>query len=234
METQQEKKYFSSSDTKEDSNKLESRYQFCGHTLRITWDSSNNLVIPAIIWEAGLVLCRFFEKENINFSGKKMIELGSGTGILGILAIRLGGDVTLTDKPEVLNQIELNVANNVPSSIIHRSKVSALSWGENHDQFPTDYDIILGSDIVYKKREFQLLRNTLQHLSSQNTIIYICSKMRPHLFFLPMSLVPIWTLPLRNALPLLRDNLDLSNREATYHTGVTIAAAETPISSPYN
>ncbi|XP_067835149.1 EEF1A lysine methyltransferase 3-like [Heptranchias perlo] len=88
------------------------------------------------------------------------------------------GDVTLTDKPEVLNQIELNVANNVPSSIIQRSKVSALSWGINHYQFPTDYDIILGSDIVYKKREYHLLLKTLQHLSNQNTIIYICSKMR--------------------------------------------------------
>ncbi|XP_067835208.1 EEF1A lysine methyltransferase 3-like [Heptranchias perlo] len=181
METQQENKYFSSSDSKEDSNKLESRYQFCGHTLRITGDSSNNLEIPAIIWGAGLVLCRFFEKENISFSGKKMIELGSGTGIVGILAILLGGNVTLTDKPEVLNQIELNVANNVPSSIIQRSKVSALSWGENHDQFPTDYDIILGSDIVYKKREFHLLLKTLQHLSNQNTIIYICSRMREYM-----------------------------------------------------
>ncbi|XP_067835154.1 EEF1A lysine methyltransferase 3-like [Heptranchias perlo] len=181
MQTQQENKYFSSSDSKEDSKKLESRYQFCGHTLRITGDSSNNLGIPAIIWEAGLVLCRFFEKENISFSGKKMIELRSGTGIVGILAILLGGDVTLTDKPEVLNQIERNVANNVPSSIIQRSKVSALSWGENHDQFPSDYDIILGSDIVYKKREFHLLQKNLQHLSNQNTIIYICSKMREHM-----------------------------------------------------
>ncbi|XP_067833835.1 EEF1A lysine methyltransferase 3-like [Heptranchias perlo] len=173
MKTQQEKKHFSSSDSKEDSNKLECRYQFCGHTLRITGDSSNKVVIPATIWEAlspmfgGLVLCRFFEKENISFSGKKLIELGSDTGIVGILAILLGGDVTLTDKPEVLNQMELNVATYVPSSIIQRSNVSALSWGENHDQFPTDNDIILGSNMVYKKREFHLLLETLQHMSNQ-------------------------------------------------------------------
>ncbi|XP_067836888.1 EEF1A lysine methyltransferase 3-like [Heptranchias perlo] len=158
MQTQQEKKHFSSSDSKEDSNKLESRVQFCGHTLRITGDSSNKL---------GLVLCRFFEKENISFSGKNLFELGSDTGIVGILAILLGGDVTLTDKPEVLNQMELNVATYVPSSIIQRSNVSALSWGENHDQFPTDNDIILGSNMVYKKREFQLLLETLQHMSNQ-------------------------------------------------------------------
>ncbi|XP_067847266.1 EEF1A lysine methyltransferase 3-like [Heptranchias perlo] len=178
MQAQPEKKHSSTCDSKEDSNKLESRYQFCGNALRITRDFSNNLGISAIIWESGLVLCRYFEQEKISFSGKKVIELGSGTGIVGILAILLGGDVTLTDQPVVLNQIEFNVTSNIPVSIIQRSKVSDLRWGKNEDQFPTDYDFILGSDIVYSPHDFPSLIKTLQHLSNQNTIIYISSKMR--------------------------------------------------------
>ncbi|XP_067894317.1 EEF1A lysine methyltransferase 3-like [Heterodontus francisci] len=170
MQAQQEKK--------EDISKLESRYQFCGHPLKITRDFSSNLGISAIIWEAGLVLCRYFEQEKISFSGKKVIELGSGTGIVGILAILLGGDVTLTDQPIVLNQIQFNITNNIPASIQQRSTISALCWGENQDQFPTDYDFILGSDIVYSTRDFPALIKTLQHLSNQHTVIYICSKMR--------------------------------------------------------
>ncbi|XP_067833561.1 EEF1A lysine methyltransferase 3-like [Heptranchias perlo] len=177
MQTQLEKKHSSSCGSEEDSYKLESDYQFCGHALRITEDFSNDFAIAGVIWPPGLVLCRFFEKEKISFSGKKMIELGSGTGIVGILAILLGGDVTLTDKPEVLNQIIFNVARNIPSSIVQQAKVSALSWGENHEHFPTDYDFILGSDIVYNPCDFHSLIKTLQHLSNQNTIIYLCSKM---------------------------------------------------------
>ncbi|XP_078419414.1 EEF1A lysine methyltransferase 3-like [Cetorhinus maximus] len=178
MQAQQENNYSSSSYTKEEISKLESRYQFCGHPLRITRDFSSNLGISAIIWEAGLVLCRFFEQEKISFSGKKVIELGSGTGIVGILAALLGGDVTLTDQLMVLNQIQFNITNNIPVSIQQRAKVSTLLWGENLDQFPINYDFILGSDIVYNSRDFPALIKTLQHLSNQNTVIYLCSKMR--------------------------------------------------------
>ncbi|XP_072425466.1 EEF1A lysine methyltransferase 3-like isoform X2 [Chiloscyllium punctatum] len=178
MQSQQEEKNYNSSGFKEGINKLESRYQFCGHHLRITRDFTSNLGISAIIWEAGLVLCQYFEREKISFSGKKVIELGSGTGIVGILAVLLGGDVTLTDQPNVLSQIQFNVANNIPVSVQQRTKVSALIWGENQNQFPTNYDFILGTDIVYSSRDFPALIKTLKHLSNENTVIYICSKMR--------------------------------------------------------
>uniref|UniRef100_UPI00398E835D EEF1A lysine methyltransferase 3-like n=1 Tax=Pristiophorus japonicus TaxID=55135 RepID=UPI00398E835D len=178
MQAQPGKQHSSSPGSKEELSKLESRYLFCGNTLKITRDFSSNLGISAIIWEAGLVLCSFFEQEKISFSGKKVIELGSGTGIVGILAILLGGEVTLTDQPIVLNQIEFNIDKNIPAAIKQHSKVSALRWGENQDQFPTDYDVILGSDIVYSPQDFPSLLRTLRHLSNANTVIYICSKMR--------------------------------------------------------
>ncbi|XP_051868840.1 EEF1A lysine methyltransferase 3-like [Pristis pectinata] len=178
MQAEQEKKDASSSDSKEPIKKLESRFHFCGKALRITRDFSNNLGVSAIIWEASLVLCRYFEQEKIDFSGKKVIELGSGTGIVGILAILLGGDVTLTDQPPVLSQIEFNVANNVPASIQSRVTVCPLRWGEDQCQFPADYDVILGSDVVYSPIYFPALIQTLRHLSSQTTVIYLCSKMR--------------------------------------------------------
>ncbi|XP_048476528.1 EEF1A lysine methyltransferase 3-like [Rhincodon typus] len=178
MAAQQELNQHLSSYYNLDPSRLTSRYEFCGYELNITRDFSKNLGIPAVIWEPGRVLCRFFEKEQINFTGKKVIELGSGTGMVGILAILLGGDVTLTDQPIVLSQIQYNVSNNIPAASLHRSEVAALSWGKDNDQFPSDYDYILGSDIVYKSHEFHLLINTLLHLSNPNTIIYFSTKMR--------------------------------------------------------
>lgn len=38
----------------------------------------------------GVALCRYFEKQNASFTGKTVIELGSGTGIVGILTTLLG------------------------------------------------------------------------------------------------------------------------------------------------
>ncbi|XP_067880588.1 EEF1A lysine methyltransferase 3-like [Heterodontus francisci] len=156
----------------------ESSYEFCGHVLKITQNFSADLGVAAAVWDAGLALCQYFEEQKMSFCGRKVIELGAGTGIVGILAVLLGGDVTITDLPHTLKQIENNVSANIPSSWAHRSQVCALSWGCDHSRFPIDYDIVLGSDIVYLPETYASLVQTLQHLSAQRGTIYLSSKMR--------------------------------------------------------
>ncbi|XP_078419507.1 EEF1A lysine methyltransferase 3-like [Cetorhinus maximus] len=123
-------------------------------------------------------LCQYFQQERMDFSGKKVIELGSGTGIMGILAVLLGGQVTLTDGSHALKQIEHNVSVNVPDPCRHFPTIRTLSWGFDHMNFPNDYDIILGSDIVYYPSDYPSLLQTLRHLSNQRTTIYIATQIR--------------------------------------------------------
>ncbi|GCC35807.1 EEF1A lysine methyltransferase 3-like [Chiloscyllium punctatum] len=153
-------------------------FEFCGYNLKIAQILGVNLGVSAYVWDAGLALCRYFEKKNINFSGKKVIELGSGTGIVGILATLLGGDVTITDKPEVLKQIETNVQVNVPSACRHRLQIRPLTWGEDHTNFPADYDFVLGSDIVYSSVTYPALMETFRYFTSQGATIYLSSELR--------------------------------------------------------
>ncbi|XP_038672792.1 EEF1A lysine methyltransferase 3-like isoform X2 [Scyliorhinus canicula] len=122
-----------------------------------------------------LGLCQYFEKEGIRFSDKKVIELGAGTGIVSILVALLGGDVTITDKPELLSGIERNVSFNIPSSFKPQVKVRALRWGLDINQFPSDYDYILCSDIMYIHDSIPLILETLLHLSNEKTTIYFAS-----------------------------------------------------------
>ncbi|XP_067894308.1 EEF1A lysine methyltransferase 3-like [Heterodontus francisci] len=163
-----------------DSNAIvyENKYEFCRYSLKIARFVNAHLGFSAYVWAAGVALCRYFEKENISFTGQKVIELGSGTGIVGILATLLGGDVTMTDKPNVLKQIENNVSINIPSACRHRIKVRALTWGEDNSNFPTDYDFILGSDIVYSSVTYPALIETLLYLASQGATIYLSSELR--------------------------------------------------------
>ncbi|XP_041070086.1 EEF1A lysine methyltransferase 3-like [Carcharodon carcharias] len=156
----------------------ENKYEFCRYSLKISRFINANLGFSAYVWEAGVTLCRYFEKEKISFTGKKVIELGSGTGIVGILATLLGGDVTMTDKPNILNQIENNVSINIPTACRHRIKVRALTWGKNHTDFPTVYDFILGSDIVYSSVAYPALIETLRYLARQGATIYLSSELR--------------------------------------------------------
>ncbi|XP_031796918.1 EEF1A lysine methyltransferase 3 isoform X2 [Sarcophilus harrisii] len=134
---------------------------------------STALTIPG---SQALSLCSYFEKKNLDFRGKKVIELGAGTGIVGILAALQGGDVTITDLPLALEQIQGNVQANVP--VGGRAQVRPLAWGLDQGVFPEDYDLVLGADIVYLEQTFPLLLGTLRHLCGPNGTIYLASKMR--------------------------------------------------------
>lgn len=66
----------------------------------------------------------------------------------------------------------------MPAEHWGRARVCALSWGLDHEEFLTDYDFILGADIVYLKDTYPLLIRTLQHLCGLHSTIYLSSKMR--------------------------------------------------------
>ncbi|XP_038673426.1 EEF1A lysine methyltransferase 3-like [Scyliorhinus canicula] len=152
-------------------------YQTCGFTLEIGVNSHSGLGFGSTVWEAARGLCQYFEKEGIRFSDKKVIELGAGTGIVSILVALLGGDVTITDQPELLNGIERNVSFNIPSSFKPQVKVRALRWGLDNTLFPSDYDYILCSDIMYFDDSIPSILETLLHLSNERTIVYFASTM---------------------------------------------------------
>ncbi|XP_072329524.1 EEF1A lysine methyltransferase 3-like isoform X1 [Scyliorhinus torazame] len=150
-------------------------YQTCGFKLEIGVNPSSGQGFGSLVWKAALGLCQYFEKEGITFSDKKVIELGAGTGIVSILAALLGGDVTITDQPELLNRIERNVSFNIPSSFKPQVKVRALRWGLDNSLFPSDYDYILCSDIMYFHDSIPSILETLLHLSNEKTTIYFAS-----------------------------------------------------------
>ncbi|XP_032882585.1 EEF1A lysine methyltransferase 3-like [Amblyraja radiata] len=153
-------------------------YDYCGHTMKISLFKESSLGVSAYVWGPGLALCQFFQEENVNFTGKRLLELGSGSGIVGILATLLGGDVTLTDKPYVMKQLEYNVSANIPPDAKHRIKISPLLWGTDQKNYPNDFDFILGSDLVYCPVQFPHLLQTLRDLCGPNTVIYLSTDMK--------------------------------------------------------
>ncbi|KAI3768014.1 hypothetical protein L2E82_18445 [Cichorium intybus] len=97
----------------------------------------------------------------------RILELGSGTGIVGIAASAiLGADVTVTDLPHVLQNLKFNVDANsqVLSPRGGQVHVSPLSWGENEEMeaMGREYDLIIGSDVVYHDNLYDPLLQTLK------------------------------------------------------------------------
>ncbi|XP_074949850.1 protein N-lysine methyltransferase METTL21A isoform X3 [Phalacrocorax aristotelis] len=63
-------------------------YRFASHTIRLRQDW-RRLGVAAVVWDAAVVLCAYLEMGGIDLSDRSVIELGAGTGLLGIVATLL-------------------------------------------------------------------------------------------------------------------------------------------------
>ncbi|KAG1934371.1 EEF1A lysine methyltransferase 3-like [Pimephales promelas] len=162
----------------EDSFSAENTYRVSGQNITIHQYYCANLGVSASVWESALHLCQFFE--SLDLSGKRIIELGAGTGLVGIVAARLGAHVTITDLPLALAQIERNVACNTPLSgwPSGAPAVCPLSWGRDLHRFSSAWEFVLGADIVYTPETFPLLVDTLVHLCKDGAVVLLASPMR--------------------------------------------------------
>lgn len=99
----------------------------------------------------------------------RILELGSGTGLVGIVAAAiLSANVTLTDLPHVLPNLQFNVDTNaaVVAAAGGSLQVSSLRWGEVEDaeHVGREFDLILASDVVYYDDLYEPLLETLRLL----------------------------------------------------------------------
>lgn len=158
-------------------------FTFGNQTIEIQQDWAN-AGVAGVVWDAAIVLATFLQTINDQgayglskiglagdtLKGKKVIELGAGTGLVGIVSSFLGADVVITDTSEALNFTLENVNKNIDcSNSSCNCKVEVLHWGKDLEKW-TDksWDIILGADIVYVKDTFPQLLETLVKLTETN------------------------------------------------------------------
>lgn len=89
------------------------------------------------------------------FQDKKVLELGAGVGVCGLVASRFASETVLTDHNSiVLELLEKNITNNLELIGKSPSQVKSLllNWGQNLDWFEKEFeggfDVILGSEIM--------------------------------------------------------------------------------------
>ena len=101
-------------------------------------------VLTGTIWDCGLVMCDLLTSEAFPsfapgcWRGKRVIELGCGTGVVGIALALAGAEVVLTDiRPQVAN-IQANVDKNVElhPELRERLHLRGYHWGEDWEGRP--------------------------------------------------------------------------------------------------
>ncbi|KAL7223779.1 hypothetical protein ACSBR1_025268 [Camellia fascicularis] len=115
------------------------------------------------VWPCSVVLAEYVWQQRSRFSGVSVIELGAGTSLPGLVAAKVGSDVTLTDdsnRPEVLaNMKRVSDLNNL------NCKVMGLTWGMwDATIFSIHQKVILGADVLYDTSGFDDLFATVTFL----------------------------------------------------------------------
>jgi predicted nicotinamide N-methyase len=105
------------------------------------------------LWPAAIALAHELASRASELAGRRVLELGAGTGLPGIVAATYGAHVVQTDRLDAaLTLGRLNAERNGMHRIEHR----LADWTEWTD---TDrYDLILGSDVIYPSRLHPSLR----------------------------------------------------------------------------
>ena len=105
------------------------------------------------LWPASIALAHELVSRAPELAGKRILELGAGTGLPGIVAATYGGHVVQTDRlDEALAVARLNAERNGVRSIEYR----VADWTEWTDT--GHYDLILGADVIYAPRLQPFLR----------------------------------------------------------------------------
>ena len=102
-------------------------------------------------------LCPHFSLPHSFLQGKRVLELGSGTGIVGIVAARCRpATLVLTDLPDLLPLLTANLASNpahpASTTAIHCLALTwstTLSASELSGELLLPFDVLLLSDVVY-------------------------------------------------------------------------------------
>jgi hypothetical protein len=112
--------------------------------------------------------------------GLDVVELGSGTGIVGLAcAVAGAGSVLLTDLPEHCDRLKANIVLNELGSCV---EARPLPWGDLdavYEAVPNACDIIIGADLCYNMDLFDALLATVHELAQiKSAKIFIATEQR--------------------------------------------------------
>ncbi|EQC28606.1 hypothetical protein SDRG_13685 [Saprolegnia diclina VS20] len=135
--------------------------------------------IGGSLWTSGRLMVDYFSRNGRarqQLQGASVLELGSGTGLVGLALACMGpASVVLTDLESHVAALQANIErNSARFSDETRVSVAALDWNTvsaNDAMVPLDW--IVGTDIAYMPEFYAPLLKTLQLMAGPNTRILV-------------------------------------------------------------
>ncbi len=129
----------------------------------------------AELWPSGAALARAVERRSLG--GRRIAELGCGLALPSIVAALGGARVLATDwSPDALRFATLNAERNAAAL-----ETMLVTWAEPEPLVARGpFDVVLGSDLLYERRNGELLLELLSRLVHGRSEILIADPGRPH------------------------------------------------------
>ena len=160
-----------------------------GRKFEITQEfgSSKSRSTGSAVWEGDVVLTKYMESELPEgyWQGKKILELGAGTGFASFVAALLGSKCVITDgDARVLELARTNANANLTPEEQALLEYDVLKWELaadpewKYDKGQT-WDVILAADVTYYRQNVPPLTRMMQRLAGPNTEIFLAHTIRP-------------------------------------------------------
>ena len=130
------------------------------------------------IWPMSHILARLMLRESL--VGKRILEIGCGLGLPSIVVQQLGGDITASDY-HPLAQVFLR--ENALLNALAPIRFATGNW-QTANLNLGQFDLIIGSDVLYEHQHIELLSAFInRHASSNVDIIIVDPGRRSHRAF---------------------------------------------------
>lgn len=127
-----------------------------------------------LLWPSAIALAERLAAEPSLVLGKRVLELGAGPGLPGLVAQSLGARVTQTDYQDTaLALARTNAARNGVSGIEYQT----LDWRSPPPLLP--FDVVLASDVLYERRLHDALSELFPAVLAPGGILLLTDPMRP-------------------------------------------------------
>ena len=128
------------------------------------------------LWLGSEILCERLVQNPHLVKDKKVLELGAGMGLVGMVAHHLGASVVnMTDgATDVLENLQYNLEKNLP----HNSLVSCtqLIWNQDLDTFEKThgrFEVILAADVLYITKTLKPFWETVRYLLEEGGLAIV-------------------------------------------------------------
>ncbi|XP_030817845.1 methyltransferase-like protein 23 [Camarhynchus parvulus] len=121
------------------------------------------------VWPCAVVLAQYLWVHRRSLLGKRVLEIGAGVSLPGVVAARCGAQVILSDSEE-LPQCLRSCRSSCLMNRLPNVPVLGLTWGRVSPELLSlaPIDIILGSDVFFDPKDFEDILTTIYFLLEKN------------------------------------------------------------------